>query len=93
MLARHRHAITDATLPAVKARMLSRGVTGAGFVANERVHTALSLIINLDQMFQNAVPYHNTYRVTTTMLLSRRECLACADIAAGTATATCIQSP
>jgi hypothetical protein len=73
MLARQRHAITDATLPAVKTRVLSRGVTGAGFVTNERVHTALSLIANLDQMFQNAVPYHNTYRVTTTMLLSRRD--------------------
>jgi hypothetical protein len=65
MLARHRPAITNATLPAVKTRVLSRGVTGAGFVANERVHTTLSLIANLGQVFQNAVPYHNTYRDTT----------------------------
>jgi hypothetical protein len=34
-------------------------------VANERVHTTLSLIANLGQVFQNAVPYHNTYRDTT----------------------------
>jgi hypothetical protein len=71
---RHRHTITHATLPAVKNRVLSRGVgvTRAGFVANQRVHAALSLIANLGQMFQNAISYRDTYRDATIMLLGRR---------------------
>jgi hypothetical protein len=54
--------------------VLSRGVgvTRAGFVANQRVHAALSLIANLGQMFQNAISYRDTYRDATIMLLGRR---------------------